>query len=95
MRLTDAGENANRLVAAWITRHYREEGGNAHLRDCLDMTATDVDGHDGAYDCQTGCDYARLTAVVTCSHGERDEDFEYGDFGELADIITDIERDAV
>lgn len=91
MNLTDASENANALVAAWIVRQYREDGGNEHLRTCPDMATAGVEGYDGQYGCETGCDYVRLEATIVCPHGERDDDWLYGEFGELADIIRNIE----
>jgi len=59
-----------------------------HLSKCCDAAVT-YEGSDGSYGCDTGCEYARLEAVIVCPHGERDE-YTYGWFGELADIIDEI-----
>lgn len=90
VQLDEAGERANTLVSNWIVRGYRKNGGNQHLRGC-DQAVVEVAGGDSTYGCDTGCDYLRLDAVLTCPHGERDE-YEYGDFTELAFIIEDLER---
>lgn len=92
MQLTGASEHANQLVAAWIVRRYRSDGKNEHLRGCSDAVV-EVEGYDGQYGCDTGCEYARLEATLTCRHGDRDEDFEYGQFGELADLLEEIEAE--
>ena len=92
MQLDEAGERANRLVAAWIVRRYRSDGGNAHLRVCPDASV-EVEGYDSQFGCDTGCEYARLEATIACPHGDRDEDFEYGQFGELADLLNEIETE--
>jgi hypothetical protein len=94
VNLTDASERANALVAAWIVKQYRDDGPNGHLRTCPDATTAELEGYDGQYGCETGCEYARLETAIVCPHGERDENYTYGEFGELADIIRDIERDA-
>lgn len=93
MQSDDMSERAAALLARWVLGQYRDQpagSGNQHLRACPQAVATDVDGGDGAYGCDTGCDYVRLEAVISCPHGERDE-YEYGDFGELAWIIEDLE----
>lgn len=90
MEMDEAGERANTLVAAWIVRKYRADGSNEHLRGC-EATTVAVEGGDGSYGCDTGCDYVRLEAVVTCPHDQRDE-FEYGAFAEMSYILEDLER---
>ncbi len=90
MKITEAGERANALVAAWIIRKYRTDGGNAHLRSCNSTTVA-VDGRDGTAGCDTGCDYVRLEATVTCPHGQHDT-YEYGTYGDIAMIVDELER---
>lgn len=92
MQMTDATAHANQLVTAWILRQYRKDGGNEHLRSCEAATVGPVDGGDGGYGCDTGCDYVRLEADIACPHGQTDR-FEYGTFGELAWILEDLEAD--
>ncbi|WP_157868851.1 hypothetical protein [Streptomyces atriruber] len=60
-----------------------------HLVDCPTVRVVDQEGSDGEYGCDTGCEYARLEATITCEHG-RSADFEYGDFGDLAGLISGI-----
>lgn len=53
----------------------------------------DPDAYNGSYGCDTGCDYARFEAVITCPHGER-EQFEWGDFGEIGRILEEFEEES-
>lgn len=94
MWVDDMSERTTALVTRWVLKRYREaHGRNGHLRDCSDAVATDVEGGDGTYGCDTGCEYVRLEATISCPHGERDE-YDYGDFGELAWILEDLEAEA-
>lgn len=88
-------ERANELVARYIISHYREENGPCgdHLSSCPDITVTDADASDGSYGCDTGCEYVRFEAVLTCPHGES-EAHEFGEFGELTWILEDLEKQA-
>lgn len=90
--VTEANERANRLVAAWILREFRSDGDDAHLRACPEAAVAEGEAFDSQYGCDTGCEYARWEAVITCPHGVRAE-FEYGEFGELAYIIEELEKD--
>lgn len=82
----------NALVARYVLDQYRDEGTNEHLKACPDITTDDAEGSDGSYGCDTGCDYRRFEATITCPHGERDA-FEWGEFGTIASIIEDLERE--
>ncbi len=82
----------NALVTRFVLRTYREEGDNAHLKACTDISATDTEGRDGSYGCNTGCDYVTFEATITCPHGERG-DFEWGDFGSMDTIIEELEQE--
>jgi len=88
--VTDADER----VALFILKTYREPGeaDNAHLRDCPDVTVEDPDAYDGTYSCDTGCEYARFEAVITCPHEER-EQFEWGGFDRIGDILNEMEKE--
>jgi hypothetical protein len=57
------------------------------------VTVEDPDALNGAHGCDTGCDYARFEAVIVCPHGQREE-FEWGQFGEIADILEEMGEDA-
>lgn len=86
--------DADAVVAAWIMQQYRYNHGpltfeSTHKGACPEATAQDVQGSDGTYGCDTGCDYARLEADITCPH-EPPESYKYGTFGELAWILDDI-----
>lgn len=89
---------ADELVARYILRVYREQHARVdgtpttHLAGCAEAQVTDPDAQNGTYGCDTGCDYYTLTATISCPHGET-EDYEYGDFGEIAYLIEDLERE--
>lgn len=89
---------ADDLVAQFVLRDFRAGVGRSssademHLASCADARAAHMEGEDGTYGCDTGCEYATLTAEITCPHGRRAE-HEYGDFGEIADIIAEIQHD--
>ncbi len=87
--LEDAAADVNALVRRWLLSQYRQEQPGKHLSDCLDTDVVDASGEDGAYGCDTGCEYVRLSAFLACSHGDRD-DYEYGTFGDLATILEDL-----
>lgn len=83
--------DADELVRQFIARRFRSDGRNRHLRSCPDLTFEDVDAYDGLYGCDTGCEFARFEAVVSCPHGES-ESFEWGDFGTMDWIIEAMVR---
>jgi len=94
--------DADELVRRFILREYRKRyvpvhhpPGDAmrHLVACPDLTVTEQEASNGLYGCDTGCEYARLEATMRCLHGFSD-DYVYGEFGDLAGIIADLERDA-
>jgi hypothetical protein len=90
--MTERNERVETLLRGFVLDEYRKEGRGLgeHLTDCPDLVVAELDANDGTYGCQTGCDYVRFEAVLTCPHGERTE-WEWGDFGELAYIIEDLE----
>lgn len=89
MNLDDVGERANMIVGTWIIGRFRRGGENEHLRACESLVTESINGYDGSYGCDTGCEYARIEITVSCTHGQR-EDFSVGEFGELADMIDEI-----
>lgn len=93
-------KTADELLADYILDAYRKEHSHYatrepmnHLADCDEVTITHPVGEDGVYGCDTGCSYYRLSANLTCPHGESEE-YEYGDFGEIGDIIAELEAGA-
>jgi len=92
----------NAKVARYILDSFRSEWpGNRsnvfpgatdrpHLLDCGEATVDHLDGGDGFYGCDTGCEYIRLSATIRCPHGEAQE-YDYGLFGELSDILDDLD----
>lgn len=86
--------DADKLVARFILATYREPGKayNQHLKACPDLIVENPDARDGTYRCDTGCEYVRFEAVITCPHGEREE-FEWGKFGNLAGILAEMRKD--
>lgn len=93
MDMTYASERANQLVRNYIIDSYRDANPKHHLATCDQLAVEEMDARDGSYGCDTGCEYVRFEAVLTCPHDEREE-YEYGNFGELAYIIEDLEREA-
>lgn len=91
----DVDLTADERVAAFVVRDFVEKGrvgeSEAHLRACPDVSVAHVEGSDGEYGCDTGCEYARLEASLSCPHGFS-VDHEYGAFGDLADILEEIAR---
>lgn len=81
-----SADAADEKVARFILATYREpgegQGSNEHLRACPDAVVADPDTSDGTYGCDTGCEYVRFEATITCPHGES-EGFEWGDFGSV------------
>lgn len=82
---------ADAKVAEWILAEFKSGAGTPgekHLAACPDTTVTHIQGEDGYYGCETGCEYARLEARISCPH--HSEDYTYGEFGDLADLINEI-----
>lgn len=83
----DADERLNRLVMHLL----REDGAHPHLASCPDAAVRDATGGNGWYGCDTGCEYVRLEARVSCPHGY-DAEFEYGEFGDMESLFEDMDR---
>jgi hypothetical protein len=86
MMMNDADEK----VAQYILREFRREDPTKHLTLCPDTDVVEADAEQGTYGCRTGCDFTRFTALIACSHGDR-ETYEYGEFGDLSSILFDLE----
>ena len=103
---SEGAAKADAIVSRYILRKFREDTkanmtsplpsfrahvseSAAHLASCPDVHVVDQEATDGSYGCDTGCEYARLEADLVCSHGMREE-YEYGAFGELADMLQEI-----
>ena len=71
----------------------REPGKSDHLRGCPEAKVYQSEAHDGEYGCDTGCEYVTFTATIKCPH--ESEEYEYGEFGELADWIRLLDRGAL
>lgn len=97
--MTDMAD-ADELVRRLILRRWQNGDGlpswkgrpSEHLRSCAEITLADVEASNGSYGCDTGCEYARFEATITCAHGESYE-FEWGDFGMIDDFIEDMSED--
>lgn len=83
----------DRLVADYILNNIQyfkfEPDHSGHILNC-NYAVTDLEGGDGYYGCETGCEYYRLTATVRCACGI-ESTIEYGDFGQLANIIDELD----
>lgn len=88
-----AADRANEKVARYILEQFQAEPGDdpaaQHLAACDSVRVEDPDAESGTYGCDTGCEYTRFEAVIACAHGQRYE-FEYGEFGMLADILWEL-----
>ena len=91
---------ANEKVAKYIVHLFKTDSSISiqyhsgleadHLRKCKTVSAIPKEAYDSTYGCDTGCEYVRLAAVIYCQDG-MSIDYEYGDFGDLADILEDME----
>lgn len=88
--MTERNERVEALLRAHVADTYRKDNAGSHLARCPDLIVAEVDAYNSTYGCDTGCEYVRMEAVLTCPHGERVE-YEWGDFGELATVIEDLE----
>lgn len=91
--------DADELVRRLILRRWHDWTGFRgamsvpdHLQSCTDITLADVEATNGLYGCDTGCEYARFEATITCAHGESFE-FEWGGFGDIDMYIGEMLRD--
>ena len=82
---------ADEKTAEMIVRRARAEIDDAHLRDCPDMAVAHPEAYDSSYGCDTGCEYVRLEADLSCPHGHAQR-FEYGEFGDLAMLLEEMGR---
>lgn len=97
--MTERNERVEALLRAFVIKNYREDHGfcwrrnecTEHLPHCPDIRVAELDAHDSTYGCETGCEYVRFAATLTCPHGDRTV-FKWGSFGELGDIIDDLTR---
>lgn len=78
---------ADEKVNLYILKLTKEDR-NVHT--CEETTVIHLVGSDGEYGCDTGCEYARLEAYLVCPHNPEGIKFEYGEFGNLNDILEDI-----
>lgn len=85
-------ETADEKVARYILSMYREEHPDHHLATCDQTKVIHPEAEDGAYGCATGCEYTRFTATLRCPH-EQHSGFEYGEFGNIADILDELDRE--
>ena len=84
--MSDADDKVIRLV----TQYAREGAESEHLRSCPGLTVAYASAEDGEYGCDTGCEYARLEADLSCPHGES-ERYRYGTFSDIASMMEDLD----
>lgn len=82
-------DETDKAVCAWVLDMHQDDGQNEHLKRCPTRRVAEAGARDGTYGCDTGCEYVRLEATITCDDGET-EDFTYGDFGDLAWLLEDF-----
>jgi hypothetical protein len=90
--VTDTTTDADEKVQRYILNTYRELHPDHHLSSCDEVQVIHPDAEYGTSGCDTGCEYTRFTATIRCPH-ERHHDFEYGEFGNLADILAELDRE--
>lgn len=87
--MTERNERVEALLAKWVLGFYRQKE-VGHLAECPDTIVGNCEVYDSTYGCDTGCDYLRVEATLTCPHGHSVH-WEDGDFVELADVIAEME----
>ena len=99
MDIDDMAARATNLVRDYVLDRFRAEyrfdprDVIKHLAaECTLVKATLTEAEDGSYGCDTGCEFVRFTALITCDHGQ-EFCYEYGTFGDLAMLIEDLEKD--
>lgn len=86
-------QHANTLLERFVIREFRSENAGTHLGECPDLAVADLDARDGSYGCDTGCEYLRLEASLTCPHEPHPTVvFTYGEFGDMSRLIEDLVR---
>jgi hypothetical protein len=85
-------DRADRLLRAYVLGEYRDDWPHGHIGQCPEAKVLEFDSRNGSYGCETGCEYLRLEASVGCPH-EDPVDYEYGEFGDIAGLITDLEQE--
>jgi hypothetical protein len=87
-------QRANDLLLAFTLREFQSEHAGEHLGKCLTAYVSELDPCNGAYGCDTGCEYLRLEAVISCECGSQAQEFTYGEFGDIAGLVGNLIRDA-
>jgi hypothetical protein len=96
VRMTDGAAKADELVKRYILRQYRKATRDAgqdddHLANCPDVTVEEAEARFALF-YDTGVDGVMFTATLRCPHGAS-FDYEYGELGDLPDILRDMEDD--
>lgn len=86
--VTEKDLSADEKVKSYILK--TAEADNTHV--CSETTVSFVEGADGFYGCDTGCEYARLEATLTCPHFPKGVEVEYGEWGRLHNLLADIDE---
>lgn len=98
MDLTDYPPDADERVRRLILRRYRSAADGVafpdHLQRCPEVYVDQADARDGSYGCDTGCEYVRFEATIRCPHGGSSQ-FDWGDFGELTDMLEEMDAEPV
>lgn len=63
-----------------------------HLEQCPEIVVTAGEGHDGVYGCDTGCEYLRIEAKVTCPHVGVSATFEYSGFNSMDLVFYEMDQ---
>lgn len=82
--------DADELVRRYILRSYRDQAPGSHLATCPEVVVEEAETrHALFYD--TGVDGVIFEATLRCPHESKE--YEYGELGDLSDILADMERD--
>jgi hypothetical protein len=90
MTYYEPSDPIDQQVGAYVLGEYRSGGSNDHLRTCPDARLANLDGGDGSYGCDTGCEYVEFTVDVMCPHGESVVGWQWGSFNTIADMIEEM-----
>lgn len=91
--------DADNKVARMVAQMYREEklfesnpfDHQLHLAVCPTMRAENAEANDGAYGCDTGCEYYDLRALIKCDClAIADDLWSYGSFGDTSWLIEKL-----
>lgn len=89
MSRSSSNADVNELVRRYILRQYRRECPDSHLATCPATVVEDAEATPARF-YDTGVEGIEFTATLRCSH--KTEDYEYGELGDLPDILKELDE---